>query len=249
VRRCAFRAVLLPASLLPRRSRAANARAPSALALPPNVTFLGARGTLLLRGTLFVGACAWFDYAFAAPECDPHACQQHFRHVALPQGWFAAIPAPPAPPIDLAVLAAAAADAAHVRAVVAAAQEDPSVERIVVVTHTVPHRQLLRKGLYPKALIEAGYYGCSAMEAVPEADVRRKIALWCFGHSHVGADARLAHIHYLSHPRGRPDDFAREQYAPRGVLLAEHAGPACAEEASAAGTTERAPLAVAANGL
>ncbi len=190
------------------------------------MSFLGARRTVLIDNTLFVGACAWFDFQFALPENSAEACQAQFASVAEPQRWFSSAPAPGAPPVDQAVLSLARADAAHVRAAVCAAQHDSSVSRIVVVTHTVPHRSLLRKGVYPKALIEAGFYGSSMMEAVPEADVNRKIALWCFGHSHAGADATLGHVRYLSHPRGRPDDFGRAEYAPRNVVLGSDEAPA-----------------------
>lgn len=126
------------------------------------------------------------------------------------------------------VLQLAAADAAHVAAAVTAAQSDPRVRAIVVLTHTVPHRALLRKAVYPRSLLEAAFYGSSLMEAVPALDVQRKIALWCFGHSHAGAEAALSHaphVRYLSHPRGRPDDFARTSYAPLLLELSLGAGP------------------------
>ena len=118
----------------------------------------------------------------------------------------------------------AAADAAHVAAAVAAAQHDDAVRAIVVVTHTVPHRALLRKGVYPRAVLDAAFYGNSAMERVPELDAARKIALWVFGHSHAGADATIGHVRYVSHPRGRPDDFNRVSYEPLLLELRAAAG-------------------------
>ncbi len=120
--------------------------------------------------------------------------------------------------------ALAAADAAHVAAAVSAAQEDDAVHAIVIVTHTVPHRDLLRKGVYPRSVLDAAFYGSSAMEAVPALDPRRKIALWVFGHSHAGADDTIGHVRYLSHPRGRPDDFNRVAYEPLLLELNARAG-------------------------
>jgi hypothetical protein len=58
------------------------ARAVAALSLPQNVVFLGGRDTLLRDGVLFVGACAWWDFAFCAPECEPEEARKHFRRAA-----------------------------------------------------------------------------------------------------------------------------------------------------------------------
>ena len=127
--------------------------------------------------------------------------------------WFDA-PSSDGRPFDVGVQLLAEADAAHVSAAVAAAQDDERVRAIVLLTHTVPHRALLRKGVYPRSLLDAAFYGSSLMERVPALDVSRKIALWGFGHSHAGADATLGHVRYLSQPRGRPDDFARASYVP-----------------------------------
>ena len=132
--------------------------------------------------------------------------------------------------MDAVIEELAAEDAAHLAAVITAAQADAAVHAIVVLTHTVPHRSLLRKGVYPKSLLDAAFYGNSACEALPALDTGRKIALWAFGHSHAGADAQLGHVRYLSHPRGRPDDFNRFSYEP--LLLELHAGPDHAPQVS-----------------
>jgi hypothetical protein len=228
----------------------------TALTLPENVVFLGGRETLLRDGVLFVGACAWWDFAFCAPEREPEEARKHFRRAACEElcvppysarrafrvasrscassslaapflSWFNAPPAD-GTPVDAVLDALAAADFAHVAAAVTAAQDDPSVHAIVVLTHTVPHRELLRKGVYPRSLLDAAFYGSSLSERVPALDVRRKIAFWCYGHSHVGGDAHVGdgHVRYLSHPRGRPDDFNRVSYAPLLLELRVAAGEA-----------------------
>ena len=197
----------------------------SALDVAPNVTFLGAGETLRVGHTLFVGCCAWWDFQYAAPECDPAACRDRFNTVALPQLWFTAAPADGAP-FSEAILAAAERDYTGLRDAIAAAQSDGSVRHIVVATHTVPHHTLLRKGVYPKDLEDAAMYGSSLMEKIPEVDTAKKIALWVFGHSHAGGDARIGHIQYLGHPRGRPDDYGRAAYCPRVVNVGTAAAPA-----------------------
>jgi hypothetical protein len=143
---------------------------------------------------------------------------------ALPRhSWFDDPPAD-GRPVDEVMDELAAADFEHLAAVVSAAQEDAAVHAIVILTHTVPRCELLRKGVYPRGAVDAAFYGNSRMEGVPALDTSCKIALWHFGHSHAGADAQLGHIRYLSHPRGRPDDFNRVVYAPLLVDLVAAAG-------------------------
>ena len=192
--------------------------------MAPNVTFLGTGKTLRVGHTLFVGCCAWWDFQYAAPECDPAACQARFNEVALPQLWFTAAPADGSP-FDASILGCAERDYTRLRDAVAAAQADDGVRHIVVATHTVPHHSLLRKGVYPKDLEDAAMYGSSLMERIPEVDAQNKIALWVFGHSHAGGDTRIGHIHYLGHPRGRPDDFGRAAYSPKVIHVGSAAAP------------------------
>jgi hypothetical protein len=208
----------------------------TALHIAPNVTFLGAEGaSLRVGGTLFVGACAWWDFQFAAPECDPDACRERFKDVALAEAWF--VGNSEDGDFDQAVLKAAHRDYSRLADAIIAAQSDDSVAQIVVATHTVPHRSLLQKGIYPKNVADAAYYGSSLMERIPALDSRRKIALWVFGHSHAGGNLRIGHILYRGHPRGRPDDYGRAIYSPVVITVGrsdDDAAPATAVESDAA---------------
>lgn len=61
------------------------------------------------------------------------------------------------------------------------AQTTSSVRAIIVVTHTAPHRSLVRKGQYPKSGADAGFYCNSLMENIQEFDNLCKIRFWFFG--------------------------------------------------------------------
>jgi hypothetical protein len=159
----------MPARCAERTSRRHCVPPAAALALPPNVVFLGGGRTHLLDGVLFVGASGWWDFQFCAPEKEPEDARAHFRRVACDELWFDA-PDAGGRHADEVVEALAAADAAHVAEAVRAAQADAAIAAVVVMTHTVPHRNLLRKGVYPRALLDAAFYGSSLMEAIPALD-------------------------------------------------------------------------------
>lgn len=131
-----------------------------------------AAGLRVLTSHPSASAGAWWTFDFCAPEKEPGDARAHFRRVAYDELWFNAADAGGRNADDV-VTELAAADAAHVAAAVTAAQSDASVSAIVVVTHTVPHRSLLRKGVYPRALLDAAFYGSSLMEAIPALDGAR----------------------------------------------------------------------------
>jgi hypothetical protein len=199
--------------------RASTASTPACTSqlLPPNVHYVGGGRTFRHRGVLFAGACGWWDWQYCAPECEPSAARAHFARVAKPQCWFASLPGSGEPPIEEAVEALARQEFDALSAAVTAGEQDAAVERIVIVTHTVPHRSLLQKGIYPVELLDAAFYGNSRMEGLVQETGAQKVKLWVYGHSHSGASARVGGVRYESNPRGRPDDFHRAVYAPRAL--------------------------------
>ena len=40
----------------------------------------------------------------------------------------------------------------------------------------------------------------------------KKIKYWLFGHTHYDINDKINDIKYICNPRGRPDDFNRENY-------------------------------------
>lgn len=74
------------------------------------------------------------------------------------------------------------------RSLASQAQTSSSVRAIIVVTHTAPHRSLVKKGLYPRDGALAGFYCNSLMERIPEFDSLCKIRFWFFGAPQKQAD-------------------------------------------------------------
>lgn len=82
---------------------------------------------------------------------------------------------------------------------------------ICMVTHTVPHRDLLSQN-YPLDRKFAGYYGNSRFGEFFEADSVKYVI---FGHNHDSVKrTRLLGKLCINNARGRPGDYNRSEYTP-----------------------------------
>ncbi len=93
------------------------------------------------------------------------------------------------------------------------------IEDIVVITHTLPRKDLIIPAQYMNTTDLAKLHN-SQFEEVLKVDVNGKIKTWCFGHYHAEAcDKELDGIRYVSNPRGRPDDSIFPVYYPKLITL------------------------------
>jgi predicted phosphodiesterase len=86
-------------------------------------------------------------------------------------------------------------------------QNDETIEEIVIVTHTVPLKQL---ALDENGNIETSCQLQSSAESLLEK--YSKLKKWIFGHTHNQMSLVKDGVHFVSNPRGRPEDFDREEY-------------------------------------
>jgi len=81
-------------------------------------------------------------------------------------------------------------------------QNDNSVDNIVIITHTAPHKKLLPyKGDYSWDCLTSAY-GNSMMENIIKIDKKHKIKVWVYGHSHSKLDKTINNIRYVNNARG-----------------------------------------------
>ena len=93
------------------------------------------------------------------------------------------------------------------------------IEEIVVITHTVPRKELVVTMPHYSICDLSKMYNSHMLEVL-SADTNNKITTWCFGHNHaIGCDKTLDGIRYISHPRGRPSDNLFPIYYPKLVTL------------------------------
>jgi predicted phosphodiesterase len=94
------------------------------------------------------------------------------------------------------------ADAVYInRSLVRLQSED--VKHVVVVTHTVPQRQLIA---HDPSLVGQPMFnimGNRHMSAALAGDINRKVHTWCFGHYHGKVDQIHDGIRYVNNCRGR----------------------------------------------
>ena len=161
-----------------------------------NVTYLDGINTKQFGTTLFIGANGWYDFSFS-------------RGFDFKEQWRAWQRQSNDPvcirfgkknkPHKLA-----RAQMELLKGHVVAAQEDESIEEIVVVTHTLPCWTAFGEFGNPSHVFYElnGAYGNAFMKYVWEADPAKKIKTWCFGHTHERRDFFEWKIRFVCNPRG-----------------------------------------------
>ncbi|MFZ4762855.1 MAG: metallophosphoesterase [Alphaproteobacteria bacterium] len=106
-------------------------------------------------------------------------------------------------------------------------EENQAVNSVVMITHTLPRKELISWWEYPSNPLAAGIYGNSHMhDLLTEASVPSKLKLCLFGHNHKQQNKLLDGVRYISNPRGRPADFNRVEYAPLTIDMRNMASAA-----------------------
>jgi predicted phosphodiesterase len=167
------------------------------------------------NGVAFVGRNGWWDFKLAEPHFSRGKAR---RRMARKLGVQEAA---------VKIFAKAAKQDAEILAGrIAKLQARDDVTSIVVVTHTIPRRELLSAGLLRDKAYKAARRGSSALEKLERADKKRKIRAWLFGHQHEPEDRVIDGIRFLSNPRGKPNDAPSPAYAQKRAEIAP--GPAAA---------------------
>jgi hypothetical protein len=114
----------------------------------------------------------------------------------------------------------ATTDATYMVNSVARLQKHQDVKRIVMVTHTVPHADLIGHDIALDGEYRFNCMGNRYMQAALETDTERKIHTWCFGHYHGSVDRVINGVRYVNNCRGRPNTlFGRHAYYPLRIQI------------------------------
>lgn len=157
-----------------------------------NITYLY-RETIILDNTAFIGSNGWYSYDFCEPMVSKQECVHSLVHQKgksqdlIFEQWEMAME-----------------DADYIRNTVNICSTDITVKNIVLVTHTVPNRNLLWLPESNEDIYLVGEQGSSYLEGVIRADVNNKVKNWCFGHLHSPCDTVINGVRYVSNPRGIP---------------------------------------------
>lgn len=176
-----------------------------------NVTYLDGETIVKFDGTMFIGANGWYDFRYAHgihPRQQYREWQQHSNDPVCIRFGKKNKPDKMAD-----------RQARQLAKIVEDAQDDDSVKEIIVVTHTIPHKDGLIKdpthGWYPLN----GAYGNMHMTKVRLADTNNKIKTWCFGHTHWIYDYFANGVHYISNPRGYRGEKKWDKHTPNNAVF------------------------------
>jgi hypothetical protein len=95
-------------------------------------------------------------------------------------------------------------DAAYLAHTVEKLQTHPEVQKIVIVSHTVPNPKLIAHDIDLNGSYKFNVMGNRLLEAVRIIDTESKISTWCFGHYHGAVDQYINGVRYVNHCRGKP---------------------------------------------
>jgi predicted phosphodiesterase len=161
--------------------------------MPPGFTFLPHSRHERVGDHYFLGACGWYSFDLHGEVADN---EDAWPRLMNDDRWigFSAIP-------QLGPRLRAVRDAARLAGTMdGIVVQDPEA-RFVLVTHTVPHRELLHK--HPKFHVTNPFYVNCFMEAVAR-DHASRIDLWIYGHTHFRGERSVDGVRYLANPRGYP---------------------------------------------
>lgn len=103
-------------------------------------------------------------------------------------------------------------DLEYLRYTVQRMQQTPDVSNIVLISHTVPNKELILNPTLEDLSSDASDY-------VEMEDTNRKIRSWCFGHYPRPMRVKVDRCEYVSNPKGKPETSSGLQYHPLRVLV------------------------------
>ena len=99
-------------------------------------------------------------------------------------------------------------------------QTHQDVQKIVMVTHTVPDPALIAHDIDLDGSMRFNTMGNRLMMQAMAQDTEKKIHTWCFGHYHGSVDQTRSGIRFVNNCRGRGDSpWAKHVYYPQRIVI------------------------------
>lgn len=175
-----------------------------------NISVLRPGREYLEDGVLYLGCTGWYNWD-AVPELD----MREEREVWLNNSNDARYPV-----FDSAwpdVLARRHAD--WLIEAVTKAQDREEVEKIVILTHTIPRADLCAPPTYKWYHLNGSYANTFMGEVLP-TDIKKKVKVWAYGHTHFGGDQVIDGIRYVNNARGYSgESHAQKFWKPKWIGL------------------------------
>jgi hypothetical protein len=164
-----------------------------------NIHYLSIKPYIIDK-TVFIGYCGWWDYNNMDTICVNNNINNYFKN------WI------PLHKLDSElfynhVVFRSKREAKLLQTYIREYENDPTIEKIVIVTHTVPMKELTSENY--------GTIGNTSVFDYIISENHSKIKYWIYGHTHYDLDIQKKNdITFIRNSRGRPDDHNREDFEP-----------------------------------
>jgi predicted phosphohydrolase len=173
----------------------------------PNVVYLQ-DNVVILDGIAIMGTNGWWDY-----ELDPTIDSDEVMT------WFEQENSIDRD-ISLVTKKLAVADSMYIAKSIKRLQTHLDVEKIVMVTHTVPCAELISHDIHLSNTIRFNTMGNSTMLDCLHYDLENKIDTWCFGHYHGAVDQIRNGVRFVNNCRGKNNtNWSKYVYHPRRIEI------------------------------
>ena len=173
----------------------------------PNVVYLQ-DNVVIVNGVAILGTNGWFGFDFDlgidASQVDQW-CQENYYMSATATKNIARL---------------SNTDASYMIDSVQKLQRHADVQKIVMVTHTVPDPALIAHDIDLDGSMKFNTMGNRLMMQAMAADTENKIHTWCFGHYHGSVDQTRSGIRFVNNCRGRQHTkYSQHVYHPQRIVV------------------------------
>ena len=158
----------------------------------PNVIYLQ-DNAVVVDGVAIIATNGWWTWDFD-PNVDPVESKQAYRDKFNCESWVPEV-----------IENIAFNDVNYLSSSVKRLQTHSDVKKIIVVTHTVPTRDLISHDVELIGTHRYNTMGHSFIKQILNEDSENKISHWCFGHYHGSVDRVIDGIRYVNNCKGRGD--------------------------------------------
>lgn len=148
---------------------------------------------VMIQGVAFLGSNVWWDWNFDS-DIDQSQSKAWFQDRQKCN-----------PHVPDMIEAHAKNDLAYLYNSIRRLQMHQDAKKIVLISHTVPSRDLIKHDLSLEGSYRINTMGNSLASTLRNADSEQKISHWCFGHYHAPIDRVIDSVRYVNNCRGRGD--------------------------------------------
>ena len=157
-----------------------------------------------VKNTIFIGASGWWDYDnFSSEETEKNT--EYFKY------WIKKFSRKQNIDFIMNVIERSTLEFNLLENLLKKYENNPTIDNIVIVTHTVPKREY--------CYLEQHHTSATQHNTKFDKLLKyKKISHWIFGHAHNSTDEKND-IHFISNPRGRPEDYNRIEYDVKQITV------------------------------